>query len=304
MQILKHTLAALAAVLLAGASVPANAAVQVFATVPEWAALAKEVGGAEVSVYQATTAFQDPHRIDAKPSLIAAARRAQLVVATGAELEIGWLPVVLRESGNGRIQVGQPGYLEASNLVTRLDVPTRLDRADGDVHAAGNPHVQLDPRNILKVAEGLTQRLAEIDPAKATVYRANLESFTARWKTAMARWEQEGASLKGTPVWVQHKAFIYLTHWLGMKEVGALEPKPGVEPTSASLAEVLARQQASPAKLVIRAAYQNDGPSKWVAERAKIPAVVLPYTVGGTPEAKDLFGLFDDTLARLKAALK
>lgn len=304
----KHALAgalsaAAAFALLLGAA-PASAAVQVFATVPEWAALAKEVGGAEVNVYQATTAMQDPHRVDAKPSLIAAARRAQLVVATGAELEIGWLPVVLRESGNSRIQVGQPGYLEAANLVTRLEIPARLDRADGDVHPAGNPHIQLDPRNILKVAEGLAQRLTDIDPAKAGTYRANLDGFRARWKAAMARWEQDGASLKGTRVWVQHKAFAYLTAWLGMTEVGALEPKPGVEPTSASLADVLARQQATPARMVIRAAYQNDGPSKWVAERAKIPAVVLPFTVGGDAEAKDLFGLFDDTLARLKTALK
>ena len=292
-------LGALAAVL----SLPAQAALNILATVPEWAALARELGGSRVTVNSATTGLQDPHRIEAKPSLIAKARAANLVVATGAELEIGWLPVVLRESGNRAIQPGMPGYFEAAAAVTMLDVPKVLDRAHGDVHAAGNPHIQTDPRNILKVAEALTARMIELDPAEAMAYRAALQEFAVKWRAAIVRWDKEAAPLKGVPVLVQHNAFPYLVQWLGLKEVGTLEPKPGVEPSASYLSGVLERLQREPARMVLRPAYQHDAPSRWIAERAKIAAVVLPFTVGGTPEATDLVTLFDDTLRRLLAAL-
>ncbi|MFO1403682.1 MAG: zinc ABC transporter substrate-binding protein [Azonexus sp.] len=285
-------------------ALPALAAVNVFATVPEWAALARELGGDKVKVYAATHALQDPHRIEARPSLLAQARSAQLVVATGADLEIGWLPVVLRDSGNAAIQPGQPGYFEAARWVTPLEIPASLDRAQGDVHPEGNPHIQLDPRNILKVAAALTARLAQIDPANAKAYQANGQGFADRWQAAMVRWERQGAVLKGVPVLVHHRSFSYLLAWLGLRETGTLEPKPGVEPTSGQLSEILARQQSQPAKMVLRAAYQNDGPSQWIAGRAKIPAVVLPFTVGGSKEAQDLFALYDETLARLLEAVR
>jgi len=294
----------LVAVFLAIAALPATAAVNVFASVPEWAALAKEVGGDKVNVFSATNALQDPHRIEARPSLIARARNSQLVVATGAELEIGWLPVVLRESGNPAVQPGQSGYFEAASAVRLLEVPTRLDRAEGDVHPGGNPHLQLDPRNILKVADALAARLALVDPANAAAYRSGQARFAEKWRAAMGRWEQAAAPLRGAPVWVQHKAFPYLTDWLGLKELGALEPKPGVEPGSAQLAAILERQKATPAKMILRPAYTRPSSSDWVAERAHIPVVVLPFTVGGSSEAGDLVGLFDDTLRRLLAGLK
>jgi zinc/manganese transport system substrate-binding protein len=290
--------------LLAVFALPAFAALNIFATVPEWAALAKEIGGGRVTVYAATTGLQDPHRIDARPSLIAKARSANLVAATGAELEIGWLPVVLRESGNRNIQPGVAGYFEAASAVTMLDVPKVLDRAHGDVHAGGNPHIQTDPRNIQKVADALTARMIELDPAEAMAYRTGLQEFTAKWRAALLRWEKEAAPLKGVPVLVQHAAFPYMSQWLGLKEIAALEPKPGIEPSAAYLSDIVARQKNEPARLVLRPAYQHDGPSRWVAERAKIPAVVLPFTVGGTPEATDLVALFDDTLRRLLAALQ
>lgn len=292
------------ALLLAVFALPAFAALNIFATVPEWAALAKEIGGGRVTVHAATTGLQDPHRIDAKPSLIAKARSANLVVATGAELEIGWLPVVLRESGNRNIQPGVPGYFEAASVVTMLDVPKVLDRAHGDVHAGGNPHIQTDPRNIQKVADALAARMIELDPAEAMAYRTGLQEFAAKWRTALLRWEKEAAPLKGVPVLVQHAAFPYMNQWLGLKEVATLEPKPGIEPSAAYLSEIVTRQKNEPARMVLRPAYQHDGPSRWVAERAKIPAVVLPFTVGGTPEATDLVALFDDTLRRLLAALQ
>src|SRR6266403_639252 len=156
---------------------PAHAALNVFATVPEWAALTEELGGDKVKVYMATSALQDPHHIEAKPSLIARARNADLVVATGAELEIGWLPLVVQQAGNPKIRAGQPGYFEAANYVTLRDKPARLDRAEGDVHAAGDPHIQTDPRNIARVAAALTARLAEIDAANAEMYRSRYRTF-------------------------------------------------------------------------------------------------------------------------------
>lgn len=286
-------------VMLGAMTLAAHADLRVFATVPEWGALVREIGGDKVKVYTATSAFQDPHRIEAKPSLLAQARQASLVVAVGADLEIGWLPLVLRDSGNAAIQPGQPGYFEAAAYVNRFEVPTVIDRAHGDVHAAGNPHIHLDPRNVLKVGEKLAVRMAELDAPNAAVYQAGFANFRGKWQTAIARWEKEAAPLKGVPVLVHHQSFVYLSNWLGMKELGALEPKPGIEPSSGHLTSLLARQQASPAKMVLRTAYQQEGPSQWMSGKSGIPAVLLPYTVGGTPEAKDLFGLFDDTVQRL-----
>ncbi|MDQ6916776.1 MAG: zinc ABC transporter substrate-binding protein [Pseudomonadota bacterium] len=290
--------------LLALACGPAAAALNVFATVPEWAALTEELGGDKVKVYTATNPLQDPHHVEAKPSLIGRARGADLVVATGAELEIGWLPLVIQQAGNPKVQAGKPGYFEAASFVPILDKPARLDRAEGDVHAAGDPHIQTDPRNIARVAGPLSARLAELDRENAAYYQARYKAFADRWNAAVARWEKEGAPLKGVPILVQHKGFTYLIAWLGMKEVAALEPKPSVEPTTSHLSEVLAIVQRQPVKMVLRAAYQSDRASQWIAERAKINAVVLPFTVGGDDAAKDLFGLFDDTIQRLLKGLQ
>ena len=293
----------LMALLLVMASHSSLAALQVFATVPEWGALAREIGGDKVSVFAATTALQDPHRIQARPSLLAQARRADLVVATGADLEVGWLPLVIRDSGNANIQPGRPGYFEAARFVTLLDVPVVLDRAHGDVHAAGNPHIQLDPRNLFRIGEALAARLAELDPPNAQAYLAGYKAFAGKWQVAIARWEKEALPLRGVPLLAHHDSFIYLANWLGLKTVGTLEPKPGIEPTSGQLSGLVARQQNAPAKMVLRTAYQSAGPSLWIAEKAGIPAVMLPFTVGGTPEAGDLSGLFDDTVQRLLKAM-
>lgn len=286
-----------------GAS-PTHAAgpIKVVACEPEWAALTKELAGNQASVYAATHALQDPHAIQARPSLISAVRNADLLVCTGAELEVGWLPVLLRQAGNAAVQPGRPGNFEAADHVTMLEVPTRLDRADGDVHAEGNPHIQTDPRNIAKVAQALGQRLAEVDPANAPVYRQRLADFQARWGQALKRWTQAAAPLKGMPIVVQHRGFPYLEAWLGLRQVAALEPKPGVEPSSPHLSAVLQQLQGQPAKLILRAAYQDGRASQWLAERAKLPVVVLPYTVGGSDRAQDLFSLFDETIDLLLKA--
>jgi zinc/manganese transport system substrate-binding protein len=285
-------------------ALPSFAALNVLACEPEWGALAKEIGGDKVSVYEATNAFQDPHRVQAKPSLLARARNADLAVCTGAQLEIGWLPILQQQAGNAKIQPGQPGYFEAAQYVRMLDVPSSVDRSLGDVHPGGNPHIQTDPRNVGAVAPALAQRLAEIDPANAAVYQANYKAFVARWNAAIQKWSKDAAPLKGMPIVVHHKAFAYLENWLGLRELATLEPKPGVEPTAAHLSEVLAQLRRQPAKAIVRSVYNDPRGSEWLSDQAKIPVVVVPFTVGGSDQAKDLFGLYEDTVQRLLAAAR
>ncbi|HJV83208.1 metal ABC transporter substrate-binding protein [Noviherbaspirillum sp.] len=299
-KILLSLIAACAAVLAA----PSYAALNVLACEPEWAALATEIGGDKLKVSSATNALQDPHRIEARPSLIARARNADLLICTGLELEAGWLPILLQQSGNARIVPGQPGYFEAGSYVQRLEVPSHVDRSQGDVHAAGNPHIQQDPRNIAKVADALVKRLSEIDAGNAAYYQSRYKDFSGRWAAAMKKWEQKAAPLNGMPVVDHHKNMSYLLNWLGMREVATLEPKPGVEPSAAHLSELVNQLQRQPAKMVIRAAYQDGRASQWLSEHAHMPAVMAPFTVGGSDAAKDLFSLFDDTVQRLLEAAK
>jgi zinc/manganese transport system substrate-binding protein len=283
---------------------PAQAALKVLATTPDWASLTTELGGDKVNVYTATSAFQDVHRVDAKPSLVARARSADLVVATGADLEIGWMPVLLQDSGNTKIQPGSPGYFEAAPLVHLLEVPSAVDRSMGDIHPLGNPHVTLNPHNIAIIAAALAARLAQVDPANAAFYQQRGADFQKRWTEATARWEAAAAPLKGVGVVVIHRDQVYLCNWLGLKELAAIEPKPGVPPSAGYLAELVTKLAATPPKMILRNAYNDPKAADWLAERIHAPVVLLPYSVGGTPEAKDLFGLFDDTVKRLLAAAK
>ncbi len=299
---MKHLIAMSLIILLGLAAPAARAALNVLTCEPEWAALTQELAGDLANVSSATTAQQDPHHIEARPSLLARARRADLLICTGAELEIGWLPLLQREAGNGKIQPGQPGYFEAARFARIIERPTALDRAQGDVHAGGNPHLHLDPRNIARVADGLAKRLSELDPANAARYADRHADFQRRWTAAMARWETQAAGLKGASVVTHHRNLSYLVDWLGLQVIGELEPKPGMEPTASHLAELLETLKATPARMVLRTAYESPKASAWLASRTNIPAVDLPYTVGGSPRAKDLFGLFDDTLARLLQA--
>ena len=284
------------------AALPAHAALKVLATTPDWGALTTELGGERVNVYVATTALQDVHRVEAKPSLVARARSADLVVATGAELEVGWLPVLIQESGNSRIQPGAAGYFEAASALKLLEVPSKLDRAMGDIHPLGNPHVQLDPHNIAIVAHALTAKLSVLEPAQAAYYAARGKDFDARWSEAIQRWETKAAPLKGVSVVIMHRDQAYLCHWLGLNEVASIEPKPGVPPTASYLGQLVNKLAGTPPKLILLNAYNDAKPANWLSERVHAPAVVLPFSVGGSPEAKDLFGLFDDTLNKLLAA--
>lgn len=292
-------------VLLLGAlaSHPAQARLHVFACEPEWGSLLHELAGDAIDVDVGTSALQDVHVIEAKPSLIAKVRGADLVVCTGAELEVGWLPQLLRQSGNTRVASG-PGSFMAAAQVKTLEKPTALDRANGDVHPEGNPHIQMDPRRVLIVAQRLDARLAELDPANAATYQQRLADFQTRWLAATARWKAEAAPLRGRKVVVHHISWVYLWDWLGMEQIGALEPKPGVPPTSGHLASLVGVTKSSDTLAIVRAAYQDPKPADWLSERTGVPALTLPFTVGGDAQSKDLFGLFDSTISKLLGAAK
>ena len=296
----------LMATLLAAAgamSTQALAKLQVFACEPEWGSLVQELAGDKVDVEVATSALQDVHQIEAKPSLIAKLRRADLTVCDGAELEVGWLPMLIQQSGNQKVASGPGSFMAASQIVT-LEKPTQLDRANGDVHPEGNPHVQMDPHRMLTIAKALAARLAQLDPANAALYQQRFDDFSTRWNAAIARWTAKAAPLKGRNIVVHHNAWIYLTNWLGMHEIGSLEPKPGVPPTSAHMATLIDTTKSSNTLAIVRAAYQDPKASEWLSERTGVPAVSLPFTVGGDAEAKDLFGLYDSTIDKLLAVLK
>ncbi len=294
----------IAVLVLAGlVSAPAQAKLKVFSCEPEWGSLVHELAGDKVDVDVATSALQDVHVIEAKPSLIAKVRGADLVVCTGAELEIGWLPQLVRQAGNPKVASGAGSFMAAAQVKT-LEKPTQLDRAAGDVHPDGNPHIQMDPRRVLIVAQRLSARLVQLDPANTADYQKHLADFSQRWTAATKRWQVKAAPLRGRKVVVQHISWVYLWDWLGMQQIGALEPKPGVPPTTSHLSSLVATTKSQDTLAIVRAAYQDTKPADWLAQRTGVPAITLPFTVGGDAQSKDLFGLFDSTLDKLLGAAK
>jgi zinc/manganese transport system substrate-binding protein len=279
--------------------VSANA-LNVFSCEPEWAALIEELAGDNLEITEATTAFQDPHMLQARPSLIAGARNADLLICTGADLEIGWLPLLLRRSGNPAIQPGSPAHFLAADHVRRIEIPASIDRSQGDVHPQGNPHIHLHPRNIERVAEALANTLAELDPANAESYRANAADFLGRWSDARARWEERAAPLAGMRLVSHHRSFSYLADWLDLDIVATLEPKPGIPPSGAQLSRLLEQLTPAPPAGIIRAPFENEKPAHWLSERLSIPVIEMAFTVGGADTATDLFGLYEDTIATLE----
>lgn len=291
-------------IVIAALTAPLSAnALSIFACEPEWGALVKHIAAETADITVATTAFQDPHTLQARPSLIAAARSADLVVCSGADLEIGWLPLLLRRSGNPSIQTGAPGYFLAADYVRKLEIPKIVDRSQGDIHPQGNPHVHLSPRNIERVAEALTDRLVDLDAANAARFRTNLEDFLARWDEANVVWEEQAQDLAGMRLVAYHLSFSYLADWLDLDIVATLEPKPGIPPSGAHLAKLLKQLTPNPPLAVIRTPYENERPALWLSERLEIPQAELPYTVGGSETALDLFALYGETIETLRQLL-
>jgi len=280
-------------------STQAQGKVNIFACEPEWASLAEEIAGGYAQVYSATTAAQDPHHIEARPSLIAKVRRADLIFCSGAELEQGWLPLLLRSAGNSKVMPGQPGYLEAALQVQRLGIPDTTLLAVGDLHSQGNPHVHLDPNRLLKVAGVLVQRLSRIDPEHATSYQENQLEFSHKLHLQMTETQPIVEMLKGKKVVVYHDNWRYLWDWLGINQVATIESTPGLPPSSGDLKKLIQRLQNQPVDMIVISTYQNERAAKWLAEKLNKPLIKLPYTVGGDEHATDLTSLYQQTLKLL-----
>jgi len=291
------------AILLNGLSGAAQATLNVFACEPEWAALAQELGGDRLEIYSATTVHQDPHHIQARPSLIAKARKADLLICTGAELEVGWLPLLLRRAGNAQIQPGQPGYFLASDYVDMLEVPEKLDRRLGDIHASGNPHVHTDPRNLLRIAGQLSKRLQAVDPDHADHYQQLYGAFESAWQRAVRDWSERARVVKGAKIVVHHNFWSYLIDWLGLSKIATLEPVPGVSPSSRHLAQVKQLLQQQSAVMIVDTGYMSDRPAKWLSEQMDIPIVTLPATVD-FQNGESLYQWFDKLLDLLLEPVK
>ncbi|NPU92351.1 MAG: zinc ABC transporter solute-binding protein [Gammaproteobacteria bacterium] len=278
------------------------AKLQIFACEPEWAALSAALAGEQADTFTATTALQDPHHIEARPSLIARMRNADLVVCSGAELETGWLPLLLRTSANPKVQLNQPGYFEAAMQVERLDIPAQLDRSAGDVHSQGNPHVHLDPHRLLKIGAALSARLQAIDADNADKYRQRLQQWNADFSRAIAQWEQQAAGLRGKKVVVYHDNWKYLVEWLQLKQIATIEPRPGIPPSGADQKRLLEKLAADKPAAILVAAFENAKAAHWLGEKMQVPVIVLPFTAGGDEQSADLPALFTRTLQLLNGS--
>jgi len=252
------------------------AALNILACEPEWAALATEIGGAHIKVSSATTAMQDPHHIQARPSLIAKARKADMVICSGAGLEAGWLPVLLQKSANPEIQPGKPGYFVATEHVELLG----KDGTDpNNLHAAGNPHVHFDPQRVLVIATALADVMAQIDNDHASQYHDNLRDFSDSWNMSIRQWQLALSKITGRIVIVHHDSWIYLLQWAGVKQLATLEPQHGVAPSASHLAGLLKQLKNQHADLIIRSGYEEKRPSRWLSEKSGVPVVSIPFSV-------------------------
>ncbi len=281
---------------------PSWAQLQVFACEPEWGALARIIGGDQVRVFNATTGLQDPHHVQARPSLIAKMRTADLVFCTGAEQEVGWLPKLLNKAGKSGLQPGELGMLFAADYVTKLEIPVVVDRQLGDIHADGNPHIQLDPRNYLPVARELASRLTQLDSKNEVVFTVNLQSFEQSWQQSINRWQLAAGGLQGKEVVVYHRQWSYLLDWLGMVAIADVEPKPGVPPSSRDLVNISAVIEKNNPFAILYAPYAIKSPVTWLQQHTRILAVELPTTVGGVPDTETLSSLFNVIIERLNNA--
>lgn len=267
----------IAAILVLAATVStAHAGLNVVATLPDLAAITKEIGGDKVSVVSLALPTQDPHFVDAKPNLALKLAKADLLVYAGLDLEIGWLPKLIVGSRNAVIQSGAKGNLDASTLVALLDVPSqKIDRSMGDIHPGGNPHYLFDPRRAIVVGKGIAQRMGEIDPANAAAYEAGYQAFAKTLTASITGWSARLAGLKGRPVIAYHKSFVYLEDWLGFVVVEHLEPKPGIPPNPKHVMSVIETAKAKKAVLILEESYYPAKTTELVAEKIGGSVVII-----------------------------
>ncbi|MGP9831868.1 metal ABC transporter substrate-binding protein [Marinobacter sp. NSM] len=273
--------------LLAFASMPTSANLNVFACEPEWASLVSALLP-DANITTATTAWQDPHYIEARPSLIAAMSKADLAVCTGASLEAGWLPSLISRAANRKIQPGSDGLFFAADHAPLHQSHDHVDRSMGDVHPEGDPHLHLSPDAIPRVVDALAKRLASLAPNQATAIQRRYIRWRGDWNQERQQWRVAAQRLEGTEVVTQHSTFDYLLRWLNVNVAADLEPKPGLPPSSRHLRDVLATPSISDASVILVASYQDDRPATWLSNQSGIPKVVLPGTVTGEPGQQTL----------------
>lgn len=276
----------------------AQAKINIFACEPEYAELARIIDPT-ANIYTATTAFQDPHQVQARPSLIAKIRRANLVICAGADLEVGWLPMLQMKSANPNIQNGKLGLFFASDHVQTLDKNTNADRSGGDIHAKGNPHVHFDPKMVLMLANKLTIRMEQLNPKQKSYYQQNLFQFTQRWQVFIKLLSEKAKPLNGLNLIAYHSNFRYLFNWLGINQVADLEPKPGLPPTSRHLVSLINIVKQKKVQGIVIASYQDPRGANWLANRTGLPIITLPMTINGNANSDDLFALYEDVVNQL-----
>jgi zinc/manganese transport system substrate-binding protein len=282
---------------------PAHAAskLHVIATVGDLGAIAREVlgDGGEVVVLAKPT--QDPHFVDARPNLILDLNRADALVSMGLDYEVGWLPVLVKGSRNGKIQSGSPGAIVVSALVPLLEVPQqRIDRSMGDIHPGGNPHFTLDPRNGARIARGLAERFGNLASDNRALYAANAAAFAARLDARTKDWERRLANRRGTQVVSYHKSFAYLTSWLGLREVGTIEPKPGIPPNAAHVAELVNEMRARKVPAILQERWYPSSVAETIASQTGAKLVLVP---GMTAERGAYIDHIDEIVRALETAL-
>ncbi|MBR1604787.1 MAG: zinc ABC transporter substrate-binding protein [Alphaproteobacteria bacterium] len=281
---------------------PKAFALNIFTCEPEWKSLTEEITKDKADIYSATNASQDVHYIQAKPSLIAKIRKADVVVCTGADLEVGWLPLVLRKAGSAKVQEGGENFIYAAQYVPLIEKPTRIDRADGDVHVQGNPHLHLNPYNILKVGKVIADKLSEIDSENGEFYQKNFADFSAKMNSQIKVWEQKALRLKGVNAITNHKNMSYLFDWLKIKTIGTLEPKPGIPATSKHLSELKSLTEQNKVAFIAYAPFESAKPAEWLAKESRVNSIVLPYTIGGSEQVNNLFDLYQVSIDTMLSA--
>ena len=280
------------------------AVLHVVSSIPTLGSLAKEVGGARIEVESLAKGYQDPHFVEPKPSLMLVLNRADLLLHVGLELEIGWLPPLVLGSRNPKIQPGELGNLDCSRSIPVLDVPTtKLDRSMGDIHPQGNPHYWLPPANAKIIAREIAERLQELDPDGRAEYGKNLAAFNKRVDAKTREWAPMTVKLKGVKVATYHKSWSYVSQWLGLQEVGYVEPKPGIPPDPQHLARLITVMKQEGAKLLMMENFYNKSVATLVAEKAGAKLITLPTDVGATPEIKDWFSLVETVLKALSSSV-
>jgi len=278
------------------------AALHVVSSIPTLGSLAKEVGGNHVEVESLGKGYQDPHFVEPKPNLMLVLNRADLLLHVGLELEIGWLPPLVLGSRNPKIQPGELGNLDCSRAIPVLDIPTtKVDRSMGDIHPQGNPHYWLPPGNAKIIAREIAQRLEQLDPDSRAHYEKNLAAFNARVDAKQKEWAPMVARMKGVKVATYHKSWSYVSQWLGLEEIGYVEPKPGIPPDPQHLARLIAVMKQDRAQLLLVEDFYNKSVASLVAQKAGAKMLDLPSDVGATPQIKDWFSLVETVLRALSA---